>query len=135
MVFSGFLSGWIGISIGAALGALLRWHLGLWLNPVFPTLPLGTLAANLLGGLLIGLIIEYAAFNAAFPPALRLAAVTGFLGGLTTFSTFSAESVNLLMRREIGWSLTHIGAHLLGSLAMTATGILIVRFFATRASA
>lgn len=134
MAYTGLLSGWIGISIGAALGALLRWHLGLWLNPAFPTLPLGTLAANLIGGLLIGLITEYAAFNAAFPPALRLAAVTGFLGGLTTFSTFSAENVNLLLRREFGWSLAHVGAHLLGSLAMTALGILIVRYFVARAT-
>jgi len=135
MAYTGLLSGWIGISIGAALGALLRWHLGIWLNPAFPTIPMGTLVANLVGGLLIGLIMEYAAINAAFPPALRLAAVTGFLGGLTTFSTFSAENVNLLMRREYGWSLVHIGAHLAGSLALTATGIFIVRFFFARASA
>ncbi|MBS0213103.1 MAG: fluoride efflux transporter CrcB [Proteobacteria bacterium] len=134
MAYAGWLSGWIGISIGAALGALLRWRLGLWLNPIFPTLPLGTLVANLVGGLLIGMIVEYAALNAAFPPALRLAAVTGFLGGLTTFSTFSAENVNLLLRGEYGWSLAHIGAHLLGSLAMTAAGIFIVRYFATRAA-
>jgi CrcB protein len=134
MVFSGFLSGWIGISIGAALGALLRWHLGIWLNPVFPTIPLGTLAANLIGGLLIGMVMEYAAINAAVPPALRLAVITGFLGGLTTFSTFSAETVTLLMRREIGWSVGIIGAHVAGSLAMTTLGILIVRFFATKAA-
>ncbi len=132
MALTGLLSGWIGIGLGAALGALLRWHLGLWLNPVFPTLPLGTLAANLIGGLLIGLITEYAALNAAFPPALRLAAITGFLGGLTTFSTFSAENVGLLLNREFGWSLAHIGAHLLGSLAMTATGIFVVRLLASR---
>jgi CrcB protein len=132
MVFSGFLSGWIGISIGAALGALLRWHLGLWLNPIFPTLPLGTLSANLIGGLLMGLAMEYFALNASVPPALRLAATTGFLGGLTTFSTFSAETVTLLMRREIGWSFASIGAHVLGSLAMTTLGVLIIRFIATR---
>ncbi len=132
MAYTGLLSGWIGISIGAALGALLRWHLGIWLNPVFPTIPLGTLVANLLGGLLIGLVTEYAAINAAVPPAVRLAAVTGFLGGLTTFSTFSAENVNLLLHREWGWSVAHIGAHLCGSLAMTATGITIVRWLASR---
>ena len=129
---SGLLSGGIGIAIGAALGALLRWRLGLWLNPVFPTIPLGTLAANLIGGLLIGIVIEYAAINAAFPPALRLAAVSGFLGGLTTFSTFSAETVNLLMRREYAWSFALVGAHLFGSLALTALGILAVRFIASR---
>jgi len=127
-----FFSSWFGISIGAALGALLRWRLGIWLNPVFPTLPLGTLSANLIGGLLIGLVMEYTALNASIPPALRLAAITGFLGGLTTFSTFSAETVTLLMRRAIGWSFATIGAHVLGSLAMTTLGILIVRFLASR---
>ena len=127
-----FFSSWFGISIGAALGALLRWRLGIWLNPVFPTLPLGTLGANLIGGLLIGLVMEYTALNASIPPALRLAAITGFLGGLTTFSTFSAETVTLLMRREIGWSLAIVGAHVLGSLAMTTLGILIIRFLAAR---
>jgi CrcB protein len=127
-----FFSGWIGISIGAALGALLRWRLGILLNPVFPTLPLGTLSANLIGGLLIGLVMEYTALNASIPPALRLAVVTGFLGGLTTFSTFSAETVTLLMRREIAWSFAITGAHLLGSLAMTTLGILIIRFLAAR---
>ena len=131
MMLSGFVSGWIGISIGAALGALLRWHLGIWLNPVFPTIPLGTLTANLVGGLLIGMMMEYTALNSV-PPALRLAAVTGFLGGLTTFSTFSAETVTLLMRREIGWSFTIIGAHVIGSVAMTALGILIVRMLAAK---
>lgn len=127
-----FFSGWFGISIGAALGALLRWRLGVLLNPVFPTLPLGTLCANLLGGLLIGLALEYSALNASVSPALRLAAITGFLGGLTTFSTFSAETVTLLMRREIGWSLATIGAHVLGSLAMTTLGILVIRLLAAR---
>jgi len=127
-----FFSSWFGISIGAALGALLRWRLGIWLNPVFPTLPLGTLSANLIGGLLVGVVIEYTALNASISPALRLAAITGFLGGLTTFSTFSAETVTLLMRREIGWSFAIIGAHVLGSLAMTTLGILIIRFLAAR---
>jgi CrcB protein len=132
MVFSGFVSGWIGISIGAALGALLRWHLGIWLNHVFPTIPLGTLTANLVGGLLIGMMMEYTVLNASVPPALRLAAVTGFLGGLTTFSTFSAETVTLLMRRELGWSFAIIGAHVIGSLAMTALGILLIRMLVAR---
>ena len=127
-----YFSSWFGISVGAALGALLRWRLGIWLNPVFPTLPLGTLSANLIGGLLIGLAMEYTALNASIPPALRLASITGFLGGLTTFSTFSAETVTLLMRREIGWSFATIGAHVLGSIAMTTLGILIIRFMAAR---
>ena len=132
MAFTGLLSGWFGISIGAAMGALLRWHLGLWLNPVFPTLPLGTLAANLIGGLLMGMVMEFTAINAAIPPAMRLAATTGFLGGLTTFSTFSAETVTLLVRREYGWSIGIICLHVAGSLAMTSLGILIIRFFASR---
>ena len=134
MLLSGFVSGWIGISIGAALGALLRWHLGLWLNPVFPPVPLGTLSANLIGGLLIGMVMQYTALNASVSPALRLAIVTGFLGGLTMFSTFSAETVTLLMRREIGWSFAVIGAHVIGSLAMTTLGILAIRFLAARGS-
>lgn len=134
MVYPAMLSGWLGISVGAALGALLRWHLGLWLNPLYPTIPLGTLVANLVGGLLIGLVSEFAARNAAFPPALRLALVTGFLGGLTTFSTFSAENVHLLQRGEFSWSLAHAGLHLLGSLALTASGIGLVRWLALRAA-
>lgn len=132
MAYPAIMVNGVGISLGAALGALLRWQLGLWLNPVFPAVPMGTLAANLAGGLLVGLVVEYTALDPAFPPILRLAVVTGFLGGLTTFSTFSAENVDLLLRREYGWSLAHIGAHLLGSLGLTALGILIVRLFAAR---
>lgn len=122
-----FLAGWIGVSVGAALGALLRWRLGIVLNPIFPTLPLGTLAANLLGGLLMGFAMEFIAQNASIPPALRIAATTGFLGGLTTFSTFSAETVTLLFRREYAWSFAEIGLHVVGSVAMTILGILAFR--------
>jgi CrcB protein len=120
------------VSIGAALGALLRWRLGVWLNPVFPTIPFGTLAANLLGGFIVGLCMEYFARNAAVPPELRLAAVTGFLGGLTTFSTFSAETTALLLRRDYGWSLTIIVAHLIGSLLLTLAGVYCVRALLSR---
>jgi CrcB protein len=122
-----FLAGWIGVAVGAALGALLRWRLGIVLNPIFPTLPLGTLAANLLGGLLMGFAMEFIAQNASIPPALRIAATTGFLGGLTTFSTFSAESVTLLLRREYAWSIAEIGLHVAGSIAMTILGVLFFR--------
>jgi len=120
---------WQGLSvgIGAALGALLRWRLGAWLNPVFPTIPFGTLASNLLGGFMVGLCMEYFARNTAVPPELRLAAVTGFLGGLTTFSTFSAETTALLLRRDYGWSLAIIAAHLIGSLLLTVAGVYCVR--------
>jgi CrcB protein len=121
------------VSIGAALGALLRWRLSVWLNPVFPTLPFGTLASNLIGGFVIGLCMEYFARNAAVPPELRLAAVTGFLGGLTTFSTFSAETTALLLRRDFGWSLTIIAAHLVGSLLLTLAGVYCVRALFSRA--
>jgi CrcB protein len=121
------------VSIGAALGALLRWRLSVWLNPVFPTLPFGTLASNLIGGFVVGLCMEYFARNAAVPPELRLAAVTGFLGGLTTFSTFSAETTALLLRRDYGWSLTIIAAHLAGSLLLTLAGVYCVRALFSRA--
>jgi len=117
----------VSIAIGAALGALLRWRLGVSLNAVFPTIPFGTLAANLLGGFLMGLCMEFFSRNAAVPPELRLAATTGFLGGLTTFSTFSGETVSLLLRRDYLWSTVIIGAHLIGSLALTILGVLCVR--------
>ena len=111
---------------GAGLGALLRWVLGARLNPLFPTLPLGTLAANLIGGLLIGVAIAWLARHPGLPPEARLFVITGFLGGLTTFSTFSAEVVNLLARGEWLWGLGAIGVHLAGSLAMTAVGLWLV---------
>jgi fluoride exporter len=122
----------LSVSIGAALGALLRWRLGAWLNPVFPAIPFGTLASNLLGGFIIGLCMEYFARNTAVPVELRLAAVTGFLGGLTTFSTFSAETTSLLLRREYGWSIAIIAAHLIGSLALTLAGVYCVRALFSR---
>ncbi len=117
---------------GAGLGALLRWVLGSRLNPIFPTVPLGTLTANLLGGLLIGLAIAWLGRHPGVPPEIRLLIITGFLGGLTTFSTFSAEVVNLLSRGEILWGLGAIGAHLAGSLAMTALGMALVHLLLTR---
>lgn len=110
------------IGIGAALGAWLRWGLGSMLNPVFPTLPLGTLAANLVGGYLIGLAIAFFADNAAVPAEWRLFAITGFLGALTTFSTFSAEAVTLLVRAQYTWAAGLILSHLAGSILMTLLG-------------
>ncbi|HXE21309.1 MAG TPA: fluoride efflux transporter CrcB [Rhodoferax sp.] len=111
---------------GAGVGALLRWQLGAWLNPVFPTLPLGTVAANLIGGLLIGAVNAFLTHYSELAPEWRLLLITGFMGGLTTFSTFSLESVTLLSRQEYAWALAHIGLHLFGSLSLTAIGILIV---------
>ena len=118
---------------GAGAGALMRWRLGIWLNPVFPTVPLGTLAANLIGGLLIGLFSAYFSHNPGIAPETRLLVITGFLGGLTTFSTFSAEVVTLLAEREYGWALGTAGAHLAGSLLLTALGILLVNALFVRA--
>lgn len=117
----------LAIALGAALGALLRWRLGAWFNGVFPTLPLGTLAANLIGGFVMGLCLEYFGRNAAVPPEVRLAATTGFLGGLTTFSTFSAETATLLLRRDYLWSAAIIAAHVIGSVLLTLAGIYAVR--------
>ena len=116
------------VGIGAALGAWMRWWFGETLNPVFPTLPLGTLAANLVGGYLVGIAVEYFFHNATLPPEARLFIITGFLGGLTTFSTFSAETVTLLLREQYGWAFTIIFSHLAGSLAMTVLGILTVKW-------
>ena len=117
------MNSFIAIGMGAALGAWLRWGLGLWLNPVFPTLPYGTLAANLLGGYLIGVAIAFFAQHPGLPPEWRLLAITGFLGGLTTFSTFSAEVFTLLSRGQAGWAVAAAGLHLFGSLAFTALGV------------
>ncbi len=111
---------------GAGFGALLRWQLGAWLNPVLPTLPLGTVAANLIGGLLVGLTNSLLTHFGELAPEWRLLIITGFLGGLTTFSTFSLEAVTLLSRHEYAWAMGHIGLHLIGSLVLTAIGILIV---------
>jgi fluoride exporter len=124
----------IAVFAGAGAGALLRWRLGAWLNPVLPTLPLGTVAANLIGGLLIGLFSAWFARHPALPPEWRLLIITGFLGGLTTFSTFSAEVVALIGEGEIAWALTAAGVHLFGSLLLTAAGIYVVNALAWRAA-
>jgi CrcB protein len=118
-----FAGPFIAVGVGAAIGAWLRWGLGMWLNERAPQLPLGTLAANLIGGYLVGVAIALFSDRTGISPEWRLFIVTGFLGGLTTFSTFSAESVTMLMRGEYGWAITHTAAHLVGSLAMTALGI------------
>jgi fluoride exporter len=119
--------GILAVGGGAAIGAWLRWGLGVMLNPVFPTLPLGTLSANLIGGLLMGFAMEIITRHAIMSPELQLLATTGFLGGLTTFSTFSAEIVTLLLRKEYLWGTIAIASHVVGSLALTILGILLVR--------
>ena len=113
----------LAIGTGAAFGACLRWGLGLWLNPTLPELPLGTLAANLLGGYLIGLAVAFFAHYSGLSPEWRLMIITGFLGALTTFSTFSAETVTLLLRGQYAWGSAIIVTHLAGSLLMTILGI------------
>jgi fluoride exporter len=115
------------VGIGAALGAWLRWGLSAGLNHVLPNLPLGTLSANIIGGYLIGVSVEVLVHHSILTPEWRLFIMTGFLGGLTTFSTFSAEAVGLLGRSDYGWAAAHILAHLAGSLTMTLLGIMTVR--------
>jgi CrcB protein len=119
--------GVVAIFGGAGLGACLRWWLGQRLNPVFPTLPLGTLAANLIGGFLVGMAVAVFERHPGLPPELRLMVVTGFLGGLTTFSTFSAEVVAFLGRGEYLWAAGAAGLHLAGSLFLTAVGIVLAK--------
>lgn len=115
------------VGAGSALGAWLRWWLGLRLNAVFPLIPLGTLASNLIGGYLVGVAVAVFAQNQSLAPEWRLFAITGFLGGLTTFSTFSAEVVTLLSRGQLQWAIATAGTHVLGSLTLTALGIATVR--------
>ena len=113
----------LAIALGAALGALLRWQLGAKLNSIFPTIPPGTLAANLIGAYVIGLGIAFFATFSAISPEWRLLVITGFCGGLTTFSTFSAEITGLLQQGRISWALGAVAAHVVGSVVMTFAGI------------
>lgn len=113
----------LAIGGGAVLGAVLRWGLGTQLNALFPSLPPGTLAANLLGGYLIGIAMAFFAAHPSLPPEWRLFVITGFLGGLTTFSTFSAEVVTQLTEGRLAWAVATIAAHVLGSVALTLLGI------------
>lgn len=123
------MTAFLAIGLGAAIGAWLRWGLGLWLNPLFPAMPLGTLAANLVGGYGIGLAIAWFTEHPGLPPEARLFVITGLLGGLTTFSTFSAEVVTALTR---GLWLTGgfiAFAHISGSFLATGLGFYTMRLF------
>jgi CrcB protein len=122
--------GFLAVGVGAALGAWLRWVLALAWNPLFGPVPLGTLAANLAGGLLIGVFWELAGRSAGWPPEVRLFLMTGFLGGLTTFSTFSAETVGLLERGAVAWACALVALHVCGSVLATIAGVALVRRFA-----
>lgn len=121
------MTAFLAVGFGAAIGAWLRWGLGAWLNPLFPAVPLGTLAANLVGGYGIGLAVAWFSEHPGVPPETRLFLITGLLGGLTTFSTFSAEVVTALLR---GLWLTGgliAAAHLTGSLLATGLGFYTLR--------
>src|SRR5580700_3220932 len=114
------------VGVGGAAGTLLRWWLGMRLNPIFPTLPFGTLAANLIGGYVIGLGVGAINLDLGLSPQARLFLMTGFCGGLTTFSTFSAETFGLLSRGQLAWGLGVIAIHVTGSLLATTLGVLTV---------
>ncbi|MFI4939930.1 MAG: fluoride efflux transporter CrcB [Burkholderiales bacterium] len=122
---------WLAIAVGATLGAWLRYALQLGMNAIHSELPLGTLAANLIGGFVIGVAIAFFGNNPMLPPAWRLFVITGFLGGLTTFSTFSAEAMSLLHNGEYAWALGHTALHVLGSIALCFAGFAAYRAFAT----
>lgn len=117
----------VAVFVGAGLGACLRHALNLALNPLWPDMPLGTLASNLIGGYLVGAAAAYFLIRTQLPPEYRLLVITGFLGGLTTFSAFSLEVVSLLQGDRPAIALLTVAAHVLGSLALTALGALSVR--------
>lgn len=119
--------GFIAVGLGGVIGCWLRWVLSVLLNPLFPNLPLGTLAANLVGGFLMGCLMGVFEQFQSLPPELRLFALTGFLGGLTTFSTFSAEADTLLLRQQYLWFGAHVAVHLIGSLSLTLVGLALAR--------
>lgn len=121
----------LAVFVGAGVGACVRFGLGEWLNRLLPQLPLGTLAANLVGGYLVGVAIASFAWRTDLSVLWRLALITGFLGGLTTFSTFSAEVINAFTRGEAGWALLIAVSHLAGSLLLTLLGLATVRVLVT----
>ncbi len=116
----------LAICIGACAGALARWQLGLWFN-AGGWLPWGTLAANWIGAYVIGVAVVFFQAHTGVDPAWRLLLITGLLGALTTFSTFSAEAVALIQQGRIGLALAHSGLHLFGSLLLTWAGVLSAR--------
>ena len=122
---------WLAVGLGAACGAWLRWGLALWLGTLHGMLNLGTVAANLIGGYLVGIALGFFAASPHLSPEWRLFIITGFLGGLTTFSSFSGESVLLMQRGDYGWALAHTALHLLGSIACCIAGFATWRALAS----
>lgn len=122
----------LAVGIGGALGSLFRWFLGIRLNSVLSALPLGTLAANVIAGYVIGVAVAFFARMPELSPEWRLFVITGLMGGLSTFSTFSAEVVQRLQQGRLGWAFAEIGIHVAASLLMTALGIATVSLIAAR---
>ncbi len=114
---------WIAICLGASVGALARWRLGLWLNTPAAALPWGTLAANWVGAYAVGALVVWFNAHPGLDPVWRAALITGLLGALTTFSTFSAEALTLMQQDRWAWALLHSGLHLVGSLGLAAAGM------------
>lgn len=121
------INAFVAVGFGAAIGAWLRWGLGILLNASI--IPMGTLLANLLGGYLMGLALAGVVHQPSLSPEMKLFITTGFLGGLTTFSTFSAEAFNLMHREQYSYAVAHVLLHVIGSLIMTALGYLTVQYF------
>lgn len=117
----------IAVAGGAGVGALIRWMLGLALDAIFPSIPLGTLVANVIGGFLMGLVIGSLDQFQTLPFEWRLAITTGFLGGLTTFSTFSGETINHLLRQQWGWASALVFVHVAGSIMAALLGVVVIR--------
>ena len=122
---------WLAVGLGAAIGAWLRWCLGMWLNNIHQHIPLGTLVANLGGGFIIGMATSFFFWHNNLSPEWRLFVITGFLGGLTTFSTFSAETVLMLQRGEYVWASIQILLHVAGSILMCIAGFAAYRYLST----
>ncbi|MDO8962776.1 MAG: fluoride efflux transporter CrcB [Methylophilus sp.] len=120
------INAFVAVGLGAAIGGWIRWGLGMLLNASI--IPMGTLLANLLGGYLMGLALAGVVHQPELSTEMKLFITTGFLGGLTTFSTFSAEAVSLMHREQYGYAIAHILFHVVGSLLMTALGYWTVQY-------
>lgn len=122
---------WLAVAVGAVVGAWLRWGATIWLGAYHAHVPLGTLLVNVAGGYLAGVAVAFFQNHPILPIEWRLLVITGFLGGLTTFSTFSAEAMVLLQRGDYGWALGHIALHLFGSIILCIVGFATYRAIST----